>query len=108
MIPFLCLNAILIFACNAGDIPDNVGCPLVPPSNVDHMCRASNSVNVQTANEEEPYGIARAIDSDDDYPIAALSKQDMELIRPFFVLIVIQWFMNSMISVILKMLMQKR
>jgi hypothetical protein len=47
------------------------------------MCRASNSVDVQTTDEEEPYGTARAIDSNDDYPAAALSEQDMELIRPF-------------------------
>ena len=42
---------------------------------------ASNSVDVDITDDEEPYGIARAIDSDDDRPVAALSEQEMELIR---------------------------
>ena len=44
---------------------------------------ASNSVNVNIEDDEEPYGTSRAIDSDDDRPVAALSEQEMELIRRF-------------------------
>ena len=44
---------------------------------------ASNSVDVDIADDEEPYGTARAIDSHDDRPVAALSEQEMELIRRF-------------------------
>ena len=66
----------------AGDNPDNDGCPPVPPStNVDPRFIASNSVDVNIADDEEPYGTARAVDSDDDLPVAPLSKQEMELIR---------------------------
>ena len=42
---------------------------------------ASNSVDVDIADDEEPYGTARAVDSDDNRPVAALSEQEMELIR---------------------------
>ena len=42
---------------------------------------ASNSVDVNIVDDEEPYGTARAVDSDDDSPIAPLSEQEMELIR---------------------------
>ena len=42
---------------------------------------ASNSVNVNIADDEEPYGTARAIDSDDDRLVEPLSEQEMELIR---------------------------
>ena len=35
---------------------------------------ASNSVDVDIVDDEEPYGIARAIDSDDDHPVAPLSE----------------------------------
>ena len=81
-IPFLCLNAIHICALNAGDNPDNVGCAPVPPSiNVDPGFMASNIVDVDITDDEEPYGTARAVDSDDDRPVAALSEQEMELIR---------------------------
>ena len=65
--------------CDVGDIHDNVGYPHVAPSS----CRASNSVDVQIVDDEEPYGISRAIDSDDDRPVAAPLEQDMELIRLF-------------------------
>jgi hypothetical protein len=34
--------------------------------NMDNICRASNSVDVQIEDEEEPYEAARALDSDDD------------------------------------------
>ena len=42
---------------------------------------ASNSVDVNIMDDEEPSGIARAIDSDDDHLVAPLSEQEMELIR---------------------------
>ena len=81
-IPFLCLSAIHICALNAGDNPDNDSCAPVPPStNVDPGFVASNSVDVDIADDEEPYGTARAVDSDDDCPVTALSEQEMELIR---------------------------
>jgi hypothetical protein len=44
---------------------------------------ASNSVDVQIVDDEEPYGTARAVDSDDDRPVPPLSEQEMELIRHF-------------------------
>ena len=40
-----------------------------------------NSVDVDIADDEEPYGTARAVDSDDNRPVAVLSEQEMELIR---------------------------
>ena len=81
-IPFLCLSAIHTCALNVGDNPDNDGCAHVPPStNVDPGFIASNSVDVDIADDEEHYGTARAIDSDDDRPVAALSEQEIELIR---------------------------
>ena len=42
---------------------------------------ASNSVDVNIVDDEEPYGTTRAVDSDDDHLVAPLSKQEMELIR---------------------------
>ena len=42
---------------------------------------ASNNIDVDIADDEEPYGTARAVDSDDDRLVAALSEQKMELIR---------------------------
>jgi hypothetical protein len=69
----------------AGDNPSNVGCHLVPPStNVDPSFIASNSVDVHIEDGEEPYGIARAIDSNDDHPVAPLSEPEMELIRRLY------------------------
>jgi hypothetical protein len=66
----------------AGDNPGNDGCPPVPPSrNADPAFIASNSVDVNIEDDEEPYGTARAVDSDDDRPVAPLSEQEMELIR---------------------------
>jgi hypothetical protein len=54
----------------------------VPPAtNVDPGFIASNGVDVKIADDEEPYGTARAVDSDDDLPVAPLSEQEMELIR---------------------------
>jgi hypothetical protein len=61
---------------------DNVAyLPLPLSSNMDHICRASNSVDVQIEDEEEPYENARALDSDNDRPVEELNKQEMELIR---------------------------
>ena len=73
-IPFLCLSGIHICALNAGDNLDNDGCAPIPPStNVDPGFMASNSVDVDIADDEEPYGTSRAVDADDDRPVAALS-----------------------------------
>jgi hypothetical protein len=35
---------------------------------------ASNSVDVDIVDDEEPYGTARAVDSDDDCLVVALSE----------------------------------
>ena len=73
-IPFLCLSAIHICALNAGDNPNNDGCaPVLPSTNVDVGFMPSNSVDVDIVDDEEPYGTARAVDSDDDCPVTALS-----------------------------------
>jgi hypothetical protein len=48
---------------------------------MDHICRASNSVDVEIEDEEDPYEAARAIDSDDDCHVHELTKQEMELIK---------------------------
>jgi hypothetical protein len=40
-------------------------------------------VDVEIDEDEEPYGTARAIDSDDDHPVAPLTEEDMKLIRLF-------------------------
>jgi hypothetical protein len=54
----------------------------VPPSsNADPAFIASNSVDVNIKDDEEPYGTTRVIDSDDDRLIAPLSEQEVELIR---------------------------
>jgi hypothetical protein len=45
------------------------------------MCKASNSVDVQIEDEEEPYEAIRALDSDDDRPVQELTEQELELIR---------------------------
>jgi hypothetical protein len=50
---------------------------------MDHICRASNSVDVQIEDEEEPYEAARGLDSDDDRPVQELTEQEIELIRRF-------------------------
>jgi hypothetical protein len=49
--------------------------------NMDNICRASNSVDVQIEDEEEPYEAARALDSDDDRPVQEMIEQEIELIR---------------------------
>jgi hypothetical protein len=38
-------------------------------------------VDVDIMDDEEPYGTTRAIDSNDDRPVAGLSEQEMERIR---------------------------
>jgi hypothetical protein len=42
---------------------------------MDHICRASNSVDVQIEEEEEPYEAARALDSDDDHPVQEMTEK---------------------------------
>jgi hypothetical protein len=73
----------LLLRCYAGvPQPDNGDYLHVPlSSNMDHICRASNSVDVQIEEEEEPYEAARALDSDDDRPVQEMTKQEIELIR---------------------------
>jgi hypothetical protein len=44
-------------------------------SNMDHICSASNSVDVQIEDEEEPYEAARALDFDDDRSVQELTEQ---------------------------------
>jgi hypothetical protein len=64
------------------DIPDNIGVPSVPPSS--NTGWDSNSLDVHIDDDdEEPYGNARAVDSDDARLVAALSEEDMERIRFF-------------------------
>ena len=47
----------------------------MPPStNMDPRFIASNNVDVNVVDDEDPYGTARAIDSDDDHPVAPLSE----------------------------------
>jgi hypothetical protein len=48
---------------------------------MDHICRVSNSVDVQIEDEEEPYETARALDYDDDRPVQEMTEQEIELIR---------------------------
>jgi hypothetical protein len=48
---------------------------------MDNICKASNSVDVQIEDEEEPYEAARALDSDDDRPVQEMAEQEIELIR---------------------------
>ena len=48
---------------------------------MNHICRASNSVDVHIEDEEEPYEAARAVDSDDDRPVQEMTEQEIELIR---------------------------
>jgi hypothetical protein len=49
-------------------------------SNMDHICRASNSVDVQIEYEES-YEVVRASDSDDDCSVQEMTEQEIELIR---------------------------
>jgi hypothetical protein len=42
---------------------------------------ASNSVDVQIDDEEEPYEAAWALDSDDERPVQEMTEQEIELIR---------------------------
>jgi hypothetical protein len=54
----------------------------MPPSvDVALGFRSSNSVDVNIDDDEEPYATTRAVDFDDDRPVAPLSEQDMDLIR---------------------------
>lgn len=42
--------------------------------NMDNICRASNSVDVQIEDEEEPYEAAWVLDSDDDRPVQEIVR----------------------------------
>ena len=47
----------------------------MPPStNVNPGFIDSNSLDVNILDDEEPYGIARHVDSNDDHPVAPLSE----------------------------------
>ena len=47
----------------------------MPPStNVNQGFIDSNSMDVNILDDEEPYGTARDVDSDDDRPVAPLSE----------------------------------
>jgi hypothetical protein len=48
---------------------------------MDHICRASNSVDVQIEDKEEPYEATRALDSDDNRPVQKITEQEIKLIR---------------------------
>jgi len=78
LIPIHFSNGIVNCGSTAGD---NGGVCHVPPSS--NTGRASNSVNVQIEDNEEPYETARAIDSDDDRHVPPLSAEDIELMRCF-------------------------
>jgi len=81
LIPIHFSNAIVNCGSTAGDNADNGGVCHVPLSS--NTGRASNSVNVQIEDDEEPYETARAIDSDDDRLVPPLSEEDIELMRRF-------------------------
>ena len=81
MIPIQFAHSIINYSYNAGDIVDNAGVPLVPPSS--NTARAFNSVHVRIEDDEEPYETARAIDLDDDKHAPPLSEEDIELMRRF-------------------------
>ena len=74
-------NTLLLSGVNAGDIAYNIAVPPVPPAT--STGRASNSVEVQIEDDEEPYETARAVDSDDDRDVgsAPLTEEEMELFR---------------------------
>jgi hypothetical protein len=44
---------------------------------MDNICRASNSVDVQIEDEEEPYEAAQALDSDDDRLVQEMTEQEL-------------------------------
>lgn len=64
----------------AGDIGDVV---VDPPTRAhvhfEEGFRAFNST--EFINEEEPYDIAMAVDSDDDRPVGELTESDIEMLR---------------------------
>jgi hypothetical protein len=71
LILFGCLTCTVFCVFDVGDILDNVGFPLVPQLN--SVNRASNSVDVETVDDNVSYGLARLIYSYDDHLVAALS-----------------------------------
>jgi len=74
-------NTLLLSGVNAGDIAYNIAVPPVPPAT--STGRASNSVEVQIEDDEEPYETARAVDSDDDRYVgtAPLTEEESELLK---------------------------
>ena len=57
---------------------DNAAYLDVPVSyNMDNICSASNSVDVQIEDEEEPYEAAQALDSDDDRLVQEMTEQEL-------------------------------
>ena len=74
-------NTLLLSGVNAGDIAYNIVVPPVPPAT--STGRASNSVEVQIEDDEEPYETARAVDSDDDRYVGTspLTEEESELLR---------------------------
>ena len=73
----------MLLRCDAGgpQLDNGAYLPVHLSSNMDHICRASNSVDVKIEDEEEPYEAARALDSDDDRTVQELTKQEIELTR---------------------------
>jgi hypothetical protein len=45
-------------------------------------------VDIQIDDDKESYENARAVNSDDDRPVATLSEENMELIRLFFLIVI--------------------
>jgi len=74
-------NTLLLSSVNAGDIAYNIAIPPVPPAT--NTGRASNSVEVQIEDDEEPYEMARAVDSDDDRYVGTtpLTEEERELLK---------------------------
>ena len=77
-------NTLLLSGVNAGDIAYNIVVPPVPPAT--STGRASNSVEVQIEDDEEPYETARAVDSDDDRYVGTtpLTEEESELLRRLY------------------------
>ena len=73
------VNILFLYGVNAGDIPYNVVVPPIPLAT--STGRASNSVEVEIEDDEEPYETARAVDSDDDRYVgtAPLTEEEMEI-----------------------------
>jgi hypothetical protein len=73
----------LLLRLNAGvpQLDNGAYLPVPLSSNMDHICRVSNSFDVQIEDEEEPSEAAWALDSDDDRLVQEMTEQEIELIR---------------------------